>query len=185
MGESTISEPGIAEPVVRRSSEDDFDAIWTIINDGAAAYRGHVPTDCLRTPYMSRAELQHEISAGVQFWGYEEDGTLLGVMGIQDVLDVTLIRHAYVRSGQQNKGIGGRLLRHLRTITARPVLIGTWADATWAIRFYERHGFRVVGQVEKNELLKTYWNIPERQIETSVVLADERWLGEENSGTAS
>src|SRR4051794_21226572 len=128
------------ELALRPCTEADFDAIWAIINDGAQAYRGHVPADCLRDPYMSREELKHEIALGVRFWCFEEVGELRGVMGIQDVRDVTLIRHAYVRSGQQNKGVGGRLLGHLLTTATRPVLIGTWAAATWAIRFYERHG---------------------------------------------
>jgi N-acetylglutamate synthase-like GNAT family acetyltransferase len=165
----------MAELTLRRCNDNDFEAIWAIITDGAGAYRGHVPEDCLRDPYMSREELQHEISAGVGFWSYEEDGELMGVMGIQDVKDVTLIRHAYVRSGRQNQGIGGKLLRHLLATTSRPVLIGTWAAATWAIRFYERHGFRVVERDEKEKLLQTYWNISKRQTETSVVLVDERW----------
>jgi N-acetylglutamate synthase-like GNAT family acetyltransferase len=162
---------------VRPCGGPDFDAIWTIINDGARAYQGQVPADCLRDPYMSREELEHEIAAGVKFWGYEENGALQGVMGIQDVKDVTLIRHAYVRAGQQNKGIGGRLLQHLLTTTERPVLIGTWAAATWAIRFYERHGFEVTSADEKNRLLKKYWNIPERQVETSVVLVQKARRG--------
>jgi N-acetylglutamate synthase-like GNAT family acetyltransferase len=120
-------------------------------------------------------KLQHEIDDGVVFWGYEDTGNLLGVMGLQQVRDVTLIRHAYVRSSSQKQGIGTHLLSHLRLLTKRPVLIGTWADAVWAIRFYERHGFQMVSNKEKDLLLKQYWNIPERQIETSVVLADAKW----------
>ena len=118
----------------------------------------------------------HEIDGGVRFWGWEEDGELVGVMGIQDVQDVTLIRHAYVRTAQRNKGIGGKLLCELRKLTSRPVLMGTWAAASWAIRFYEKHGFRLVTPEEKNRLLKKYWSIPERQVETSVVLGDGRWF---------
>ena len=125
---------------------------------------------------MPREELRHEMDEGVVFWGYEEAGELIGVMGIQQVQDVTLIRHAYVRTARQNQGIGGRLLSHLRTQTTRPVLIGTWADAVWAIRFYEKHGFRTVSPEEKEHLLRKYWSIPERQIETSVVLADPSWF---------
>jgi len=159
----------------RRCEDHDFDLIWTIINDGAQAYKGIIPADRWTEPYMSREKLQHEIADGIVFWGYEEGGTLAGVMGIQDVQDVTLIRHAYVRSSSQKRGIGAQLLAHLRTLTSRPVLIGTWADAAWAIRFYERYGFRVVGREEKNRLLKKYWTIPERQVETSVVLADANW----------
>jgi N-acetylglutamate synthase-like GNAT family acetyltransferase len=124
---------------------------------------------------MSGEELRHEIADGVTFWGYEDAGALIGVMGIQNVADVTLIRHAYVRSGFQQRGIGGVLLGHLRTLAQRPVLIGTWAAATWAIHFYERHGFRVVTPEEKERLLRRYWKIPDRQVETSVVLVDERW----------
>jgi len=158
--------------MIRPCTDADFDAIDSIVNDGAAAYAGVIPPDCLSTPYMTRDELRHEIADDVTFWGYEDDGALIGVMGIQDVQDVTLIRHAYVRTGFQHRGIGGHLLGHLRTLTARPILIGTWAAATWAIRFYERHGFRVVSQEEKERLLRTYWKIPERQVETSVVLVE-------------
>ena len=125
---------------------------------------------------MPKEELRHEIDDGVVFWGYEEDGELVGVMGIQQVQDVTLIRHAYVRTAQRNQGIGRRLLSRLRTLTERPILIGTWADAVWAIRFYEKHGFRRVSPEEKVRLLKKYWSIPERQVETSVVLAGPRWF---------
>lgn len=124
---------------------------------------------------MSREQLRHEIDEGVVFWGYEETGTLVGVMGLQQVRDVTLIRHAYVRARSQKRGIGGHLLSYLRELARGPVLIGTWADAVWAIRFYERYGFQAVGAEEKNRLLKQYWTVPERQIETSVVLADPTW----------
>jgi N-acetylglutamate synthase-like GNAT family acetyltransferase len=163
--------------MIRRCDERDFELIWAIINDGAQAYKGIIPVDRWTEPYMSREKLQEEIDDGVVFWGYEESGTLAGVMGIQQVQDVTLIRHAYVRSGSQKRGIGAHLLSHLRAMANEPVLIGTWADASWAIRFYERHGFQVVGSEEKNRLLKKYWSIPERQIETSVVLADSNWRG--------
>jgi N-acetylglutamate synthase-like GNAT family acetyltransferase len=161
--------------MIRRCDDRDFESIWTIINDGAQAYRGTIPEDRWTEPYMSREKLQHEIDSGVVFWGLQDDGTLIGVMGLQQVQDVTLIRHAYVRSGSQNRGIGSQLLSHLRELTNDPVLIGTWADAVWAIRFYERHGFRMVSAEEKDRLLKKYWSIPERQVETSVVLADARW----------
>jgi N-acetylglutamate synthase-like GNAT family acetyltransferase len=162
--------------MLRRCDERDFEAIYTIINDGAQAYKGVIPVDRWTEPYMSRDKLRHEIGDGIVFWGHEVDGALAGVMGLQDVQDVTLIRHAYVRTANRNQGIGGKLLTHLRTITDRPVLIGTWADAVWAIGFYEKHGFRVVDQDEKNALLKKYWNIPERQVETSVVLTDRARL---------
>ncbi len=164
--------------MIRTCDDTDFETIYEIINDGAEAYKGVIPADRLKEPYMDRDELRHEMDAGVEFWGYEEAGELLGVMGIQHVLDVTLIRHAYVRTDRQKKGIGGKLLLHLRTMTSRPILIGTWADASWAIRFYEKHGFRVVTVEEKNRLLKKYWSIPDRQIETSVVLAEEDWADE-------
>ena len=124
---------------------------------------------------MSREKLQDEIDDGVMFWGYEDAGNLLGVMGLQQVSDVTLIRHAYVRTSSQKLGVGAQLLSHLRLLTERPVLIGTWADAVWAIRFYEKYGFQVVSTAEKDRLLRQYWNIPERQIETSVVLAEANW----------
>jgi len=156
--------------MIRLCDEHDFETIWTIINDGAQAYKGVIPADRWTEPYMSREKLRHEIGEGVVFWAYEEDGAVSGVMGIQQVQDVTLIRHAYVRSGNQKRGIGGKLLAHLRRLAQDPVLIGTWADATWAIRFYERHGFQLVSAEEKDRLLKKYWTIPVRQVETSVVL---------------
>jgi GNAT superfamily N-acetyltransferase len=161
--------------MIRRCLARDFDVIWDIINDGSQAYKGIIPADRWTDPYMSREKLQHEIDDGVMFWGYEDDEVLAGVMGIQQVHDVTLIRHAYVRTGKQGQRIGAKLLSHLATLTDRPVLIGTWADAVWAIRFYERNGFQVVHARDKNRLLKKYWSIPDRQIETSVVLADEEW----------
>jgi len=164
--------------MIRKCDDSDFDTIYEIINEAAEVYKGIIPADRWKEPYMPRDELRHEIDADVQFWGYEEDGELLGVMGIQDVIDVTLIRHAYVRTAEQNKGIGGKLLLHLRTLTSRPILLGTWADATWAIRFYEKHGFRLVTPEEKDHLLKKYWSIPDRQIETSVVLVEENWSDE-------
>jgi len=158
--------------MIRRCEKSDFEAIYAIVNAAAEAYRGLIPADRWKQPYMPREELRHEIEHGVTFWGVEEDGELVGVMGIQDVQDVTLIRHAYVRPGRQGQGVGGRLLAHLRTLTERPVLVGTWADADWAIRFYQKHGFRLVTPQEKDRLLRKYWSIPERQVETSVVLAD-------------
>jgi N-acetylglutamate synthase-like GNAT family acetyltransferase len=160
--------------MIRRCTDRDFDEIWTIINDGAQAYAGIIPADRWEVPYMSKVKLQHEIDDGVVFWGCETAGLLAGVMGIQQVQDVTLIRHAYVRTASQKQGIGAHLLSYLREMTDKPVLIGTWADATWAIGFYQRHGFQIVGPEEKDKLLKRYWKVPERQIETSVVLADQR-----------
>jgi GNAT superfamily N-acetyltransferase len=161
--------------MIRGCDERDFAEIWAIINDGAQAYRGVIPADRWADPYMSAEKLRREWESGVTFWGFEEGGTLLAIMGLQHVDDVTLIRHAYVRNTHQKRGIGGHLLSHLRHMTARPVLIGTWTAAVWAIRFYERHGFQQVGTAEKDRLLRRYWVIPERQIETSVVLADETW----------
>ena len=142
-----------------------------IINSAAEAYRGVIPSDCWHEPYMSATQLERDIAAGVQFSGYEADGELIGVMGIQRVRDVDLIRHAYVLPGNQGRGIGGSLLTHLRASTTRRILIGTWAAAEWAIRFYRGHGFELVSPQDKASLLKTYWRISERQIETSVVLA--------------
>ena len=146
-----------------------------IINDAAVAYRGVIPADRWHEPYMPASELDREIAAGVVFWGYEDGGELLGVMGIQAVDDVDLIRHAYVRPGNQRGGIGGALIGHLMQSATRPVLVGTWAAAEWAIAFYRRHGFEQVTPEEKTRLLRRYWDIPERQIETSVVLASPRW----------
>lgn len=141
------------------------------MNDAAEAYRGVIPKDRWHDPYMAASELDGEIADGVAFWGYESDGELIGVMGIQPVDDVDLIRHAYVRPGSQQRGVGGALLSHLRGLTDRRILVGTWAAADWAIRFYRRHGFEQVSPVRKTTLLQTYWSIPARQIETSVVLA--------------
>ena len=162
--------------MIRKCDNADFEAIYEIINQAAQAYKGVIPEDRWKEPYMPRDELRREIDAGVEFWGYVEHGELLGVMGIQHVRDVTLIRHSYVRTAEQGQGIGGNLLAHLLTTTSRPTLIGTWADATWAIRFYEKHGFTPVTPEEKAQLLKEYWSIPDRQIETSVVLAEQRWF---------
>jgi len=161
--------------MIRRCDDRDFDQIWAIINDGAQAYKGIIPADRWTEPYMSSEKLQHEIDEGVVFWGCEEAGTLVAVMGIQPVKNVTLIRHAYVRTSSQKRGLGGHLLSHLRELANGPVLIGTWADAVWAIRFYEKYGFQLVAPQEKDRLLKKYWSIPERQIETSVVLVDAKW----------
>jgi N-acetylglutamate synthase-like GNAT family acetyltransferase len=160
--------------MIRRCDEGDFEVIWQIINDGAQAYKGVIPQDHWKEPYMSRHELRHEIRDGVEFWGFEEEGQLTGVMGIQPVKDVTLIRHAYIRTQRQHSGIGARLLAHLRGLTDGPLLVGTWADASWAIRFYEKHGFHQVGPEEKNRLAKAYWTVPDEQMDVSVVLADSR-----------
>jgi GNAT superfamily N-acetyltransferase len=156
---------------IRPCRGDDRPAILAIVNAAAEAYRGVIPADRWHEPYMAADELDREIAAGVAFWGFEEDGELVGVMGIQQVREVDLIRHAYVRRGRQRGGVGGALLRHLCERATRPMLVGTWAAAGWAIRLYERHGFELVSPERKAELLRSYWSIPERQIETSVVLA--------------
>ena len=162
--------------MIRPCSAMDVPVIFEIINDAAGAYRGVIPADCRAEPYMSWEELRREIEDGVQFWGVEEEGRLIGVMGIQHVRDVSLLRHAYVLTAKRQKGIGGRLLDVLRAQTSRPLLVGTWAAATWAVRFYEKHGFRLVTPDEKDRLLRTYWRISDRQVQTSVVLADEKWF---------
>src|SRR2546430_2056579 len=146
--------------MIRPCTEHDIPAIEAIINEAAIAYQGVIPTDCWHSPYMKRSDLVDEIAKGVEFRGWDEDGVLVGVMGLQKVRDVTLIRHAYVQSSHQGRGIGGFLLKHLAEQTMTPLLVGTWADAHWAIRFYQGHGFRLVGPEEKNRLLTTYWNIP-------------------------
>jgi GNAT superfamily N-acetyltransferase len=157
---------------IRACRSDEHATILAIINAAAEAYRGVIPTDCWHEPYMPLEELESEIAAGVTFAVYETDGQLAGVMGIQQVGDVDLIRHAYVLPGSQHRGIGSALLRHLQDLCRRRILVGTWADAQWAIRFYQRHGFALVSQPQKTALLRKYWTIPERQIETSVVLAN-------------
>ena len=156
---------------IRPCRDDEREAILAIVNAGADAYRGVIPADRWHEPYMSRTELDADIDAGVDFWGFEADGALVGIMGIQRLHDVDLIRHAYVLPGSQGRGVGGALLAHLKGSTARQLLVGTWAAAEWAIGFYRRHGFELVSPERKSALLKTYWTIPDRQIETSVVLA--------------
>lgn len=157
---------------IRECVGEDFSAMLAIINAAAEAYRGVIPPDCWHEPYMPSDDLRAEIAAGVAFSAYEANGALRGVMGLQRVRDVDLIRHAYVLPHDQRRGVGGALLRHLRPRTKRRMLVGTWEAATWAIGFYERHGFALVAPAAKRTLLQTYWDIPDRQIETSVVLAD-------------
>jgi GNAT superfamily N-acetyltransferase len=156
---------------IRPCRDDDRAAILAIVNAAAEAYRDVIPADRWHEPYMPWDELGSEIAAGVAFWGYEEDGRLAGVMGFQSVRDVDLIRHAYVLPSSQRRGIGGALLGHLRQLSTRPILVGTWEAADWAIRFYRRHGFELVAPARKAVLLKAYWNVPDRQIEVSMVLA--------------
>ena len=160
--------------MLRQCEPSDIKAIFEVINDAAEAYRGIIPDDRWHEPYMSVEEIRHEIKAGVVFWGVEQNGRLAGVMGIQDKGEVTLIRHAYVQSHLRRKGIGEKLLRHLEGLTDKPILIGTWKDASWAVAFYQKHGYSLVSDEEKDRLLRRYWSIPARQIETSVVLANRK-----------
>lgn len=164
--------------MVFKCEQTDLTDICDIINDAALAYKGIIPADMWKEPYMPQDELEKQINEGVQFWCWKENGEMMGVMGIQFKNDVTLIRHAYVRSVYRNKGIGSKLLAHLASIAQTPVLIGTWAAAIWAIAFYKKHGFRLLSGSETEMLLKKYWSIPERQVETSVVLATAEWKGE-------
>ena len=162
--------------LIRKIQEADLAAALAIVNAAAQAYRGVIPADRWHEPYMPRDELEKEIADGVIFWVAEEDGHLLGVMGIQDKGEVALVRHAYVIPTVQRKGVGTRLLRHVEGLTGKPVLIGTWAAASWAIEFYRRNGYAIVPNRHKDSLLRKYWSIPARQVETSVVLADGRWM---------
>jgi N-acetylglutamate synthase-like GNAT family acetyltransferase len=166
--------------VLRRCTDQDLEGILEVINDAAQAYKGVIPDDRFKEPYMPSEELRREIEDGVRFWGLEQDGQLIGVMGLQDVEDVTLIRHAYVRTSHRRRGIGRRLLNDLRSKATRPLLVGTWAAAGWAIEFYRQHGFELVPQDQVPLLLRRYWSIPERQIKTSVVLAEKAWLERES-----
>jgi len=162
--------------MIGKCTQEDFNDIYEIINDAASAYKGVIPADRWHEPYMSKEELRTQISQGVVFWCFRENGKVLGVMGIQDKGEVTLIRHAYVRTRHRKTGIGGKLLAYLTHLTRKPVLIGTWAEASWAIAFYVKHGFRLLPEKEKNMLLAKYWTIPPRQVETSVVLASPDWI---------
>ncbi len=161
--------------MIRRCHDAEIREILEIVNDAARAYEGVIPADCWHEPYMQYDELCAEIDDGVVFWGLERGERLLGIMGLQDCGDVTLVRHAYVRSEAQRAGIGSGLLGHLERLTARPVLIGTWAAASWAIAFYQRHGYALLADDECHRVLRRYWSIPERQVETSVVLASAAW----------
>lgn len=161
--------------MIRTCTDEDFEDIFNIINDAAIAYKGVIPPDRWHEPYMTKEELQTQIEEGVRFSCYVDNNEIIGVMGIQDKVDVELIRHAYVRTKQRKKGVGSLLLLDLIKDAKKPILIGTWKAADWAIRFYEKHGFRLVEEEEKNRLLKKYWAIPDRQVETSVVLVDEKY----------
>ncbi|HEX2086478.1 MAG TPA: GNAT family N-acetyltransferase [Solirubrobacteraceae bacterium] len=158
-------------PTIRRCRDDERDAVLAIVNAAAEAYRGVIPADRWHEPYMSSEELDRDLRAGVEFWGYEEDGELRGIMGLQRLRDVDLIRHAYVSPAGQRRGVGGALLEHLMSATDRQVLVGTWAAARWAVAFYRRHGFEPVSAETTRRLLEAHWDIPARQVETSVVLA--------------
>jgi GNAT superfamily N-acetyltransferase len=160
---------------IRTCGAQELAAIFAIVNDAAQAYKGIIPGDRWHDPYMPLEELEQQIRDGVRFFGVESGGELAGVMGIQDRGPVTLIRHAYVRTSQRRKGIGEKLLKHLEAMTEKPILIGTWTAATWAVGFYEKNGYRILPRAEIDRLLRTYWSIPERQIETSVVLANAKW----------
>ena len=161
--------------MIRPCNPSDFGTIYEIINDAAKAYRGAIPEQSLRGPYISRSELSREIRDGILFWGDEQCGDLTGVMGLQEKEDVTLIRHAYVRTRLQKRGVGANLLRHLEGMAQNPILIGTWANATWAISFYEKHGYKLVSEKKKDILLRTYWSINDLQVQSSVVLAQNTW----------
>jgi len=160
--------------MIRECNESDIKATFEIINNAALAYKGIIPDDRWHEPYMPVEEIRHAIKDGVVFWGFEQEGCLAGVMGIQDKGDVALIRHAYVLSRMRRQGIGEKLLRHLVGLIAKPILVGTWKDAPWAISFYRKNGFYLVSDEEKDRLLRKYWSIPERQIETSVVLTNQK-----------
>ena len=161
--------------ILKSNIKKDFNSIYKIINEAAFAYKGIIPKDRWKEPYISKEELKIQINEGVEFWNYQNDNEIIGVMGIQFENKVTLIRHAYIKTFFQQKGIGSKLLIHLIEMVKTPVLIGTWADASWAINFYKKHGFKVLSNEQKNNLLNTYWKVPERQMQTSVILASKNW----------
>lgn len=165
---ATFSQEGVA----RRCRDDELTAVLSIVNSAAVAYRGVIPDDCWHEPYMTMTDLGRDIVDGLEIWGYERGGELIGVMGIQPMVDVDLIRHAYVRPTAQRKGVGAALIEHVRRLTDRGILVGTWAAASWAISFYERHGFELVRSPDAERLMRKYWSVPRRQMEVSVVLAN-------------
>lgn len=163
--------------MIRKLDNQDFQSIFAVVNDAAVAYKGKIPADCYKEPYMPAQELKEEIKSGVQFYGCVEDGVLVAVMGIQPVGDVSLIRHAYTLTSHQRQGIGEKLLNYLLALVeTRRVLVGIWETARWAIQFYQKHGFKQLSRKETDELLGKYWNIPRRQVESSIVLELERGL---------
>lgn len=161
---------------IRRARPDESGAVAALIEDAAAAYRGVIPPDCWHEPYMPLDDLVREIDDDVRFWLLEQAGRVVAAMGLQLVGDVALIRHAYVLPAQQRRGHGTALLTYLRERTERPMLVGTWRAAVWALRFYQRHGFSLLAEADAERLLRRYWTVPSRQREASVVLADARWL---------
>ncbi len=169
------------DPMIKPAADNDFDTIYEIINDASIAYKGIIPEDRWHEPYMSKTELKEQIDDGVHFYCYYEENQISGVMGIQDKGEVQLIRHAYVRTNLRNKGVGGGLLEYFMRKSDKPILIGTWKAASWAISFYKKHGFSLASEEEKNRLLKKYWKIPERQVETSVVLVDNAYRKQEET----
>jgi N-acetylglutamate synthase-like GNAT family acetyltransferase len=169
--------------LIRKSRTEDFETILALVNDAAQAYRGVIPNDRWHEPYMPAEELSSEIANGVVFWVVEDEGGVVGVMGLQDKGEVALVRHAYVETKAQRQGLGTSLLRHVEGLTDKPILIGTWTAALWAIDFYQRNGFTIVSNSEKDRLLRKYWSIPVRQIEESVVLADRKWMAAQSKGT--
>jgi GNAT superfamily N-acetyltransferase len=171
-------DPSRPPGVIRACSAGDVPAMLAIVNDAAQAYRGVIPADCWHEPYMPEPALRGELARGVAFFGWEDGGSLRGVMGLQQVGDRALIRHAYVATAHRRRGIGAALLGHLRAEARAPMMVGTWAEATWAIAFYEKHGFVLNVPEEGWRLLRRYWNIPERQLETSVVLSDSHGFGD-------
>jgi GNAT superfamily N-acetyltransferase len=163
--------------MIHKLANADFQTILDIINDASLAYRGKIPSDCWKEPYMSSQELKEEIDCGVEFYGYTQNDRVVAVMGYQSIKDVTLIRHAYTYTSHQKRGIGEKLLSYLLGLAeTNRVLVGTWEDALWAIRFYQKHGFKLLSRKETNQVLRKYWNIPKRQVETSVALEQERHL---------
>ncbi len=157
--------------MIRSCVSGEIGAVYRIINEAARAYEGVIPADCYHQPYMSLEELEREMER-MTFYGWEEEGRLVGLMGFEPVKNVSLIRHAYVLPERQKRGIAGNLLNHIvGLVTTSELLVGTWADAYWAIDFYKKRGFRL--RTDKDELLKKYWNIPQRQVDTSVVLGME------------
>ena len=162
--------------MIRPCNASDFGTIYEIINDAAIAYRGVIPEQSVRDPYMGKSELSREILDGILFWGDEQGGELTGVMGLQEKADVTLIRHAYVRTRLQRRGVGANLLRHLELVAQNPILIGTWANATWAISFYQKRGYNLVSEKKKDILLRKYWSVDDLQVQSSVVLAQNKLI---------